>query len=286
MAEMSCTKGVPFAPSHTAHRMPPPASVPPRPVKWGAPALASVPALHRTIAVCVLLVVATVVSPAGAQDIQGGVRVGPTFGFLNDSAVPFTSEDPETNANPRIDFHIGAYAIVPVTDYFALQPELLYVQKGAHFSRPRSRSYAVERYRLSYAEGALLGRHDVSVAGPLSLHVVAGFSVDVALDGAVRRNVRTSEVDFGERTDLVETGRLRRWGVGALFGVGLGYRTGTASRASLDVRYNPGFRSVFRGSADAQPDGVGDPFPLPSSSLRHDVVTASLSYTLPLASLF
>jgi len=261
-----------------------PASVAPRSL---SPLVLPAVARH-TIAVCVLFAMAIIVPPADAQDVRVGLRVGPTFGFLTDNGAPFTS-DIETNANMRLDIHAGAHVVVPLTDHFALQPELLYVQKGGHFSQPRSQSYAVEQYRLSYVQGELLGRHDVSIPGPLSLHAVAGLSVDVALGGALRRDLRTVEIDFGERVALVETGQLRRWDVGALIGVGFGYPVGAASRLALEVRYNPGFRSVFDSSersAAPRPDGGEEVFPLTGSSLRHDVVTASLSYTLPLGSLF
>jgi hypothetical protein len=226
-------------------------------------------------------------SPADAQEIRGGIRLGPTFGFLNDNAVPFTSKDLETNANLRIDLHGGAHAIVPVTNHFAVQPELLYVRKGGHFSRPRSRSYAAERYRLSYVQGALLGRRDVPIPGPLSLYVVAGPSVDVALEGVLRRTLRTAEVDFAERVSLLDAGQMRRWDAGVLIGAGLGYPVGAASRLALELRYNPGFRDIFSGANQptAPPPGTPDGlFPLPStySALRHDVVTASLTYTMPL----
>ena len=227
--------------------------------------------------------------PATAQDIRVGVRVGPTFGFLNDNAVPFTSKDPEINANPRLDLHVGAYAILPVTDHFAFQPELLYVQKGGHFSRPRSQSYAVERYRLAYVQGDLLGRRDFSIPGPLSLHAVAGVSIDVALKGTLQRNLRIQEADFEEHVALLKTGQLRQWDVGVLIGGGVGYPIGDTSRLALELRYNPGFRDVFSGSGRPPPPGaIDDLFPLPTAyaALRHDVITASLTYTLPFESLF
>jgi len=245
---------------------------------------AFVAATGRLVAAALFLVMVTGPS-AEAQNVRVGVRTGPTFGFLNDSSVPFTGNTATINANPRLDFHAGAYAIVPVTEHLALQPELLYVQKGGHFSRPRSESYAVERYQLSYLQGELLGRHDVSIPGPVSFYTVAGLSIDVALGGTLRRNLRAAELDFEEQVALMETGQLRRWGVGALVGVGLGYPVGAASRLTLDVRYNPGFRSVFRTQerpAGTQPDRIKEVFPLTSSLFRHDVITASLSYTLPL----
>ena len=243
-------------------------------------------ATHPLLAACLFLVMVTV-PRAEAQEIQIGVRFGPTFGFLNDNAVPFTSEDGDINSNPRLDLHAGAHAIVPVTDHLALQPELLYVQKGAHFSRPRAESYAVERYRLAYLQGALLARHDFSTPTPLSLHAVAGLTADVALYGSLQRTLRTAEIDLRERVALMETEQFRQWDVGALVGVGLGYPIGPTSRLALELRYNPGFRTVLSSSARSA-STAPDPFPLPSpsSTLRHDVITASLTYTLPLASLF
>ena len=226
---------------------------------------------------------------AEAQDVRIGVRSGSTFGFLNDNAVPFTSNDPEINANPRLDLHAGAYVVVPVTDHVSIQPELLYVRKGGHFSRPRSESYAVERYQLSYLQGELLGRRDVPIPGPVSFHAVAGFSIDVALSGTLRRNLRAAELDFEEQVALMETAPPRRWDLGVLLGVGFGYPVGTASRAALELRYNRGLRSVFGNAGRPEgtpPDGFEEVFPLTGSALRHDVITASLSYTLPLDSLF
>lgn len=243
---------------------------------------------HRSLLLVIagLLVAIGPLPSAQAQEVRIGVRFGPTFGFLNDNTVPFTSKDAEINANPRLDLHIGAYAVVPVTDHVALQPELLYVQKGSHFSRPRSQSYAVEQYRLSYLQGALLGRRDVSLPGPLSLHVVAGLAVDIALRGTRQRNLRSRDIDFEERVSLMESGHLRRWDVGGVVGVGVGYPVGSTSRLALELRYNRGFRTVFTAerSAGSSSDPQANPFPLaaPRSSFRHDVITASLTYTMPI----
>ena len=148
----------------------------------------------------------------------------------------------------------------------------------------------MERYRLSYVQGALLGRRYVSLPGPLSLHVAAGLTVDVALRGTLQRNLRSRDIDFEERVSLMEPGHLRQWDVGGLVGFGIGYPIGSTSRLALELRYTRGFRAVFHTgrSAGSSSDPQANPFPLadPRSSFRHDVVTASLTYTLPLASLF
>lgn len=237
------------------------------------------------------LVAAMVALPrARAQNVRIGGRIGPTFGFLSDSAVPFSGNDAAVNANPRLDFHAGAYAVVPTTPSFALQPELLYLQKGGHFSRPTAESYSVERYRLSYLQGALLGRRNISIPGPLSLYAVAGLSLDVALSGRTRRNVRTAELNVERQVDLMKNDRLRRWTVGGIIGAGLRYLVGPTGRLTFSIRYNPGLSPVFANPerpTPSSPQTIEDLFPLPRSpsALRSDVVTTSLSYTLPLRSL-
>jgi len=228
-------------------------------------------------------------SGASAQELRVGGRVGPTFGFLNDSAVPFVSADGDAtaNTNVRLDLHAGAYAIVPISDHYGLQTELLYVRKGGHFSRFGDRTYRVERYRLDYVQGQVLGRRDISLPGPLRLHVVGGLTVERFLEGTVKRAVHTEIQVRQETIALTSPALVRQWDVGALVGVGLGYPIGGAGHISLDLRYNPGFRAVF--AEGTRPPGeqmvdFADPPPLSPSppALRHDVITASLSFTTSL----
>ena len=240
-------------------------------------------------AACVTLVLGLLVPRAGAQGVRVGVRAGPTFGFLNDSAVPFVSADGDVtaNTNVRLDLHAGGYAILPISGPYGLQTELLYVRKGGHFSRFGEQSYRVERYRLAYVQGQVLGRRDISLPGPLHLHVVGGLTVERFVNGAVAQAVHTKVQVYRETIDLTVPTLVQRWDVGALVGVGLGYPVGGAGRISLDLRYNPGFRAVF--AEGTRPPGeqmvdFADPPPLSPSppALRHDVITASLSFTTSL----
>jgi len=239
---------------------------------------------HRLLAACILFALSTA-APAAAQGTHLSIRLGPTFGFLSDSAGPFTGRQETTNANPRLDLHAGASLHLPLTHAVGLQPELLYTRKGGHFSQPLSQRYSVERYRLSYVQGLMLGRRALPLPGRLSAHAVAGLSVDFALSGTVRRDTRTADGGWGTEIDLVDTGRLRRWDVGLVVGAGLEYAIGPAGRLSIELRYNPGLRSVFSGKEEVRgSSGHSEVFPLssPLSTLRHDVVNATLAYTVSL----
>jgi hypothetical protein len=225
---------------------------------------------------------------APAQPVRVGVRLGPSFGFLNDSATPFVSSPGKTEArtNVRLDLQAGVHAIVPVGEHLAVQPELLFVQKGGHLSRVGPEVYAAERYRLSYLQAHLLGRRALPLPGPLSLHAVAGLTGAVATGGAVRRVVRRPDLERTERIPLLEQGLARRWDVGGLVGVGLGYPVGAGRALVLSLRYNPGFRPLFTSRqrpADRQAAYGVEPPPLTRTPppLRHDVILVGLAYTWP-----
>lgn len=240
----------------------------------------------RILAVCAVILTVPIVCASG-QTVRVGVRAGPTFGFLNDSPVPFVSAsgDIEADTNVRLDGHIGAYATLPLSERYGLQTELLYVRKGAHFSRFKQ-PFRSERYRLTYLEGQILGRRKIDLRGPLNLYAIAGLTLERLLNGQVKRDIRTRLNAFSETVDLAEQDLVTQWNVGALLGVGLGYPVGSESRIALEIRYNPGLRDVLTEAErlpETQKTPFDDPPPLTSSppSLRHDVITASLSYTVP-----
>lgn len=236
--------------------------------------------------VCGVLLFVAGSMPAKAQEMRIGARLGPAFGFFNDSAVPFVSEPGVTEAatNVRLDLNAGVHAVLPLSGPYAVQSELLFVQKGGHLTRRGSRFFASERYRLSYVQAHLLGRRDIDVSGPLSLHVVAGLTGAVTTGGRVVRNVRTTMTARTERIALLTPNLVRRWDVGLLLGGGVGYPVGRSGTLTLSLRYNPGIRSVFTDEArppDAQSTFGDEPPPLTRTPppLRHDVLLANVAYT-------
>ena len=227
--------------------------------------------------------------PAVGQTVRVGVRAGPAFGFLSDSAIPFirTEQDAFTNTNVRVGVQGGAYAVIPLTNRVGLQMEASYVRKGGHISHFSETSYRAEQYQLSYLQGQVLGRRDVSLPGPLRLHVVAGLTAEWLLRGVMRRHIHTREVVLQETVDLRAQELVRRWDIGGLIGIGMAYPIGEGRRLALELRYNLGFRTVFTQTERASGQKLGtfaDPSPLSRvpPPLRHDVITASLSYTMPL----
>ena len=224
------------------------------------------PARWRLGAACAALLLLSLYG-ARAQDVRGGLRVGPAFGFLNNSATPFVSKPGRAGErfNVRIDGHVGAHLVVPLAAGWAAQPELQFVRKGGHRSRAGTDMYVAERYRVSYLQAHALARRDVSLPGPLSLHAVVGLTGAVTTGARLRRTARTETETTRARVDLMDAGLVRRWDAGLLGGLGLGASVGPGVVA-LALRYNPSVRTVL---PTAQPP------------LRHDVMLVAVSYTLP-----
>lgn len=74
-----------------------------------------------------LLVVGLALLPLPALQAQTGTRIGPMVGIVNSS---FRGDDAD-DAGSRTSFLAGGFVWFPLSRQFALEPELLYVKKGA-----------------------------------------------------------------------------------------------------------------------------------------------------------
>ena len=74
-----------------------------------------------------LLVVGLALLPLSALQAQTGARIGPMVGIVNSS---FRGDD-AGDAGSRTSFLAGGFVWFPLSRQFALEPELLYVRKGA-----------------------------------------------------------------------------------------------------------------------------------------------------------
>ena len=114
-----------------------------------------------------------------AQSFNAGFIVGPTFCQVDgDSYYGFH----------QLGFTAGAYANLPLDDYFAVQMELKYSLFGAHSSDKEVNEYYYNPYslRLHYAEIPLMLQYNLGNfrVGGRSLDFItleAGASVDVRL---------------------------------------------------------------------------------------------------------
>ncbi len=191
-------------------------------------------------AVCLSMVLA---ATASAQGLQGGIKAGwdhPTFGGKDVQGSGFTG---------RNDFAGGLFLTIPAGPTFAVQPELLYVPKGAQVSGSEGAITYTGKVKLDYVEIPLLARVKVPLenaavrpmlfAGP---YVAFKTSCKVEVSGYGISG--SSDCGAGAPQDSVKSTDF-----GLTFGGGLELPLGGVS-AFVDARYDLGLTSL---DATAQP---------------------------------
>lgn len=106
-----------------------------------------------------------------------GARAG-----LNGSWITASGSD------PRFDFVGGAFATIPLSDRFSIQPEVLYTRKGGKDSQliPYIELNLTADFRFEYIEVPLLLRYSFGTNAQMSPYLYAGPSIAFNLSSNVR----------------------------------------------------------------------------------------------------
>lgn len=185
--------------------------------------------------------------PVAAQrPIAAGVRAGVSLSSLYGDDVD--------NANMRAHFNGGVFATYRFGELFAVQPEVLFSEKGGNVSGAMLAASGDATYTFGYLEIPLLAKVYVPTAAALRPSVFAGPALDVKLYGDVdNENLK---------------GQLKNTDFGIVGGVGLDYRLGgfhvRQRSLSLDARYTYGLTDVL--------DVPGSP------NVRNSALTFSLGF--------
>ncbi|HYG38481.1 MAG TPA: porin family protein [Cytophagales bacterium] len=124
------------------------------------------------------------------------------------------------------------FALTP-DEFLSLQPEVLYVQKGAA-AEPAGVDF---KYTLNYLEVPVLVKIGFG-SDVVKAYVNLGPSVSYLLNSKLK----------GDNFSFAQEGDdEKRLDFGANFGGGIGFALGAASSIFLDARYNAGLADVFDG---------------------------------------
>ncbi len=192
-----------------------------------------------------------------AQTISVGPRVGATFSTIK------TDEDEEGVETESITgLQIGGVLNVGLNDYFSIQPELLYVQKGSKATMSFSENFEGGEYtfdgsaeaKLSYLELPILAKASFGNEN-LKGFITAGPTFGYWLNGKMKVNATERysddfsefEESYSEQYDVDfdndDDGEENRFETGASFGAGLGYKLG-AGMLNIEARYTLGLSSI------------------------------------------
>jgi hypothetical protein len=171
---------------------------------------------------------------------QFGVKGGVNFSN-------FYVEDVDDN-NVLTSFNAGLFATIPLNDFLAFQPELLYSRKGSELVYDNAIASGSAKFKLNYIELPVLLK--INVAKNLSVH--AGPYVAYLIDAQVSNETDSGSFDFEDNYDNDD---FNKFDVGLSAGVGLDF-----DNLGIGVRYNYGLSTIGKertvaGQTYTIPDG-------------------------------
>jgi len=192
-----------------------------------------------------------------AQDNNVNTEFGVKGGF-NMSNLYGSGDDVDDN-NVLYGFNAGVYATLPISDFIAIQPEILFTTKGAKLEYNNQLVSGDAKFKLNYIEVPLLVR--VNITKNFNVHAggYASYLVSSKVTGE-------GSFDFDENVD---TDDLNKFDAGIAAGVGVDF-----DPISIGVRYNYGLTKVGK----ERNDGFGGTYTFPDA--KNSNLTVYLSYKL------
>lgn len=164
---------------------------------------------------------------------QNRVRTG-VKGGLSASSLFYDSQG-VSNKNERIGFHAGVFTQVPVGEFFAIQPELLYVNKGASADYDIVGFTGRNTFKLNYAELPVLATFKLGQAVELQ----AGPYVAYLLNSDL-----TSNGDFGTGRGAINRDNFNKLDYGIAGGLNVYF-----GKAFIGARYEQGLQRIANSGA-------------------------------------
>ncbi len=159
------------------------------------------------------------------------------MGFKIGLNVADLEGDATKGFDPRTSIHIGLAAEIPINEYLALQPELLYSFQGVKYDSQEP-NFKDEVLKLDYIYLPIMVKY-------YPFYVVPGFSIEVGpqvgyLAGAVRE-LRNTTSGVTERSDIDVKEITSDIDYGANFGLGYQFEDGIF----LQARYSLGLANII-----------------------------------------
>ncbi|SEO79403.1 Outer membrane protein beta-barrel domain-containing protein [Flavobacterium sp. CF108] len=191
-----------------------------------------------------------------AQDNNVNTEFGVKGGF-NMSNLYNSGEDVDDN-NILYGFNAGVYATLPVSDFVAIQPEILFTTKGAELEYNNALISGDAKFRLNYIEVPLLVR--VNITKNFNVHAggYASYLVSSKFTGS-------GDIVFDQEID---TDDLNKFDAGISAGLGVDFNP-----ISIGLRYNYGLTTVGKERTVA-----GTTYTFPDA--KNSNLTLYLSYKL------
>ena len=160
-----------------------------------------------------------------AQDNNVNTEFGVKGGFNMSNLYSNDANDD----NVLYGFNAGVYATLPISDFIAIQPEILFTTKGAELDYKNAFATGNAKFRLNYIEVPLLVR--VNITKNFNVHAggYASYLVSSKVTG-------DGDINFDQE---INTDDLNKFDAGLSAGIGVDFNP-----VSIGLRYNYGLTTV------------------------------------------
>ncbi|HEX8017209.1 MAG TPA: porin family protein [Flavobacterium sp.] len=184
--------------------------------------------------------------------LQAQENVTPEFGIKGGLNMSNLYTDDADDENVLFGFNAGVYATLPVSDFVAIQPELLFTTRGSELEYNNALIEGNAKFKLNYIELPLLVR--INLTKNFNIHAggYASYLVSSKVTG-------DGSFNFEEEFD---TDNFNKFDAGLAAGVGVDFNP-----ISIGLRYNYGLTTIVKDGDD-------------SSDLKNSNLSLYLSYKL------
>ena len=209
-----------------------------------------------------LLVLALSLPAFGQLSIKMGITGGQNHATFRGDLLPANIGLNSINLKSKSGIMAGGFMKVTVLGTFALQPELLYSQKGVAFDgRLGSGTEARDvegRLKVSYLEIPILGRFEMSLLPMVSLNFYGGPAFSFKISEGSEFEEAGQVIDTG----LAETNFFQDRDSGIVLGAGLSLSPASLGLLFIDARYTIGTDPILLNTDPGNPQIKNNVFTL------------------------
>lgn len=185
----------------------------------------------------------------GSTAVQAQVNNGsPQFGVKGGVNFSNMYTDDVNDNNVLTSFNAGIYALIPITEFAAFQPEVLYSRKGSELTYDNAFAEGTYKFKLNYIEVPLLVKGNLTK----NISVHAGPYFAYLIDAQVKNETSNGNFNFEDEYDNDD---FNKFDAGLSAGIGLDFES-----IGIGARYNYGLTTVGKertvaGTTYTVPDG-------------------------------
>lgn len=202
--------------------------------------------MKKLMILTVLLLALLALTANAESKIKFGVKAGLGMANLSGDGWDVASEGIGTEIDNKfkMGFGVGVMVQIPLGEGgLLLQPEAMYVMKGAKLEFPEAEAEGFDitaKAKIDYIEVPILVKYAFPTEGNIAPSIFAG--------PAVAFNIGSKFESEGADADELESGDIynqKSIDFGIMFGGGLEFKVGEKSKLAIDLRYTMGLTTAY-----------------------------------------